>query len=381
MLAMVAKVRVRGAVGARLPCKQNVGSSTLPGSTCMQQVAAAATLDAGVAQLEELRSEEPRVPRSNRGAGTALAVLASFRVPALRRRTGVAQLVAHSPHKREVAGSNPASGTHLRGGIPMSWPAKSGSSAGIVQQAEQRFRKPQVGGSKPSASSAAKAGLTTTSGRVPGAATGTGCSPVGPRAFASSSLASPTGTTAGGLYSERVVKLVKTVICKITNTGSTPVALSGRNESRECCTCAQSCAWKPVGDAPAEKTHVPGTALSVGTRRAVVERYNAGLSIQKVRVQVPSALLRKRQGNDTNDAFVRHARVAQLVERRVANAQVAGPNPVSRSAMRGAGTGILARHGRAGVAQLVERQPSKLDVAGSIPVSRSRSSSSSIVVI
>ncbi len=354
MLAMVAKVRDRSAIGSALRPHRRGWEFDSPRFHPLARVAAAAANEnAGVAQQEELRSEKPRVPRSNRGAGTALAVLASFRVPALRGRTGVAQLVEHAVHTRAVIGSNPIPGTPQLAEIPMHWPAKSGC-AGVVQSAEQPPRKRQVGGSMPSAGPAdlgnETTGTTTTNGRVPAAATGTGCSPVGLRAFASSSLASPTGTTAGRLYCERVVKLVKTLVCNTKNAGPNPAALSGRKPSRGCC-------------------------------RALVEGLQRGAVYAETRVRVPYALLRKRQGNDTSDAFVRHAGVAQLVERRVANAQAAGSNPVSRSAMRGAGTGTLARHGRAGVAQLVERQPSKLDVAGSIPVSRSRSSSSSIVVI
>src|SRR5699024_8201589 len=54
------------------------------------------------------------------------------------------------------------------------------------------------------------------------------------------------------------------------------------------------------------------------------------------------------------------AGIAQLVERHLAKVEVAGSNPVARSA---------------DVAQLVERLPSKQDVAGSTPVIRSRSAS------
>ncbi len=256
----------------------------------------------------------------------------------------------------------------------MIWPAKSGC-AGVVQSAEQPPRKRQVGGSMPSAGPAdlgnETTGTTTTHGRVPAAATGTGCSPVGPRAFASSSLASPTGTVAGGYYRGRVVEMVQAAACKVADTGSNPVASSEPEGFEGCTIRAPGCAGKLVGDAPARKALGPRTARSTDDRGAMVEWYNTRLSPGRSPVRTRLAPPSMTAESDSTDRFGGRAGVAQMAARHVANVEAAGSNPASRTGSPVRGGGTLARHGWAGVAQLVERQPSKLNVASSILVSRS----------
>lgn len=210
-------------------------------------------------------------------------------------------------------------------------------------------------------------------GQVPKWPNGTGRNPVGLRAFAGSTPALPTGAVAGGYYRGgcvvemleggtlmaafgnrgRVVEMVQAAACKAADTGSSPVASSEPEGFEGCC-------------------------------GAMVERHQHPAVYRETRVRVPLAPLPQAADSDTC-ALGRHpyAGVAQLVERRLAKAEVAGPNPVSRSS-RGAGRGTHARHGWAGVAQLVERRPSKSEAAGSSPVpcsTRSSRSVSSIVVI
>jgi hypothetical protein len=178
------------------------------------------------------------------------------------------------------------------------------------------------------------------------------------RAFARSSRASPTGRNESRGYYRveaggRVVEVVQAAACKAADAGSSPAASSEPEGFEGCC-------------------------------GAMVQRYEHPVVAREAGVQLPLAPLPQAAESDTC-ALGRHpyAGVAQLVERRLAKAEVAGPNPVSRSS-RGAGRGIHARHGWAGVAQLVERRPSKSEAAGSTPVpcsTRASRSVSSIVVI
>lgn len=203
MMAMVAKIRVGSSMGEPRLRTPKVGGSTPLRSTCIQQVAAAATisdnLDASVAQLEEHPPEERGVPRPNRGAGTAHAVLRSFRVPALRG------LIC----------------------------------AGVVQLAEQRFRKPQVAGSMPVAGPAdpmkGTTGTTTT-GSVPEWSKGRGRNPRSlARNIPGSTPGRPTSLTAGGSYCGRVVEMVQAAACKAADVGSSPIAPSEMKDLRGCC--------------------------------------------------------------------------------------------------------------------------------------------------
>lgn len=356
MMAMAANMmRGRGETGNAPRSHRGICGFNSRRLHLLLQVAAAAAValfTADVAQAEELRTEDARVPRSIRGVGTAEAV-SRFVQPAEGGQAGVAQLVEHAAHTRAVAGSSPAPGT---GAGCMREPASGGRGAGVVQSVEQPPRKRQVAGSMPVAGPAvaeSTTGTTTTNGQVPKWPNGTGRNPVGLRAFAGSTPALPTGAVAGGYYRGRVVEVVQAAACKAADAGSSPAASSEPEGFEGCC-------------------------------GAMVERHQHPAVYRETRVRVPLAPLPQAADSDTC-ALGRHpyAGVAQLVERRLAKAEVAGPNPVSRSS-RGAGRGIHARHGWAGVAQLVERRPSKSEAAGSTPVpcsTRSSRSVSSIVVI
>lgn len=344
MMAMVANlIRGRGVAGNALRPHRSVAGSTPAGSTRALRVAAAATVfdnpNADVAQVVEHPAEDRGVPRPTRGVGTALAVLRSFRVPALRGliNAGVAQLAERLPRKQRVAGSKPV--------------------AGPVGSRTTRTT-----------------GTTTTNGSVPEWSKGRGRNP---RSLALNTPGSnpgrPTSLTAGGSYPERededlgpvnnyvdepmewvhgpdyerVAEMVQASVCNTDHRGSNPLALSGRKDPESCC-------------------------------GAMVQRHEHPVVAREAGVRLPLAPLPQAADQDTL-ARGRHpfAGGARLVERRLAKAEAAGSNPVSRSDMPGRG------RGGAGGARLVERQPSKLDVAGSNPVSRSRSSRSvsSIVVI
>ena len=331
MMAMVAKIRVRGAMGALLPCKQDVGSSSLPGSTRVQRVAAAATalisdnLDADVAQLGEHPVETRRSPVRLGALAPDLPVLARFLVPALRgSRSRVAQLVEPPAHNRVVMGSNPIPGTQIMGSIGMR------ASASVAQLVEQPPRKRQVAGSMPVAGPAESltegtAGTTTTNGSVPERSKGTACRAVCHALNTpGSNPGRPTSLTAGGDYPEghlgvvnnrmdeplvmprlpnyeRVAELVQVAGRNPADAGSSPAALSRSKDLGSCC-------------------------------GAMVQWNGSPAVYRGTRVRSPLAPLPRAADSDTC-ARGRHpfAGGARLVERRVANAEVAGSNPVSRS--------------------------------------------------
>lgn len=309
-------------------------------------------MGASVAQAGERRLEAPKAHVRLVSLALPTQAVPRFPWPAKSGRgsdimfAGVAQGSEHAADNRKATGPNPVPGTAFATLCRIRRPVLDGrvGCAGVVQQAEQRSCKSQVGGSIPSASPVAvkitTTGLTTGGtmfGRVPAAATGTGCSPVGLRAFGGSTPSSPTGRNESRGYYECVPERSNGADCKSagrkTFVGSNPTALSGRKASRECC-------------------------------RGVVEGYNTGLSRREVGVQVPSPLLLKQQEQDTTAARSA-ARGIGIVAVHLPSKQVhASSILASRSPFRIGGTG---RGDDAAVAYRL----AKSDVTGSNPVSRS----------
>ena len=221
-------------------------------------------LCAEIGQKVDQRVEIPCVDGSSPSLGTASAVL-HFTLPASSGPRGTSSIGRASALHVEGCGFN----SHVLHAVnsvaaAASPPVIDGRVADVVQTAEQRFRKSQVAGAIPVVGPVEMTGLTTTA------------------------------------TNERVAERLGTSLQNWNNMGPTPIAFSGRIESRECsrtvvelattparhagkwefesplsCRARRQdvditfngCAWKLVGDAPARKARVPSTAVNGGITR------------------------------------------------------------------------------------------------------------------
>lgn len=317
-------------------------------------------MDASVAQMVERRTEDPGVPRSTRGAGTACAVPERFSPPgeAGLVRARVAQSVEPPAHNREVIGSNPIPGTPPQGCIGMRMPGSSGC-AGVAQTVERSLRKRDVAGSIPASGPVVMPTMgTTETTRVRGAiGSATALQAEGwefksPRIHQQQKLVA--ATAARSARSAGVAQLEELLPCKQRVAGSKPVSGPvagttgttetahgqvperskgpGRNPGSLARNTPGSNPGLPTGSTAGgsycervaemveamvcNTMHAGSNPAALSGRnesreccRAVVERYNTRLSSGMVGVQVPSALLLRQQAEDTTARAVRACRI------------------------------------------------------------------------